>query len=55
MGADPFDIQVLTPMRKRSFWGVERLNTILQQYLNPPDKSKEENNMGISFFVLETK
>ena len=33
--AAPFDIQVLTPMRK-GLLGVERLNGILQQYLNPP-------------------
>lgn len=39
--AKPFDIQVLTPMRK-GLLGVERLNNILQQYLNPPDKDKEE-------------
>ena len=39
VGADMFDIQVLTPMRK-GLLGVERLNTILQQYLNPPDKAK---------------
>ena len=33
--ATPYDIQVLTPMRK-GLLGVERLNSILQQYLNPP-------------------
>ena len=32
--ADPYDIQVLTPMRK-GLLGVERLNTILQEYLKP--------------------
>lgn len=36
-----YDIQVLTPMRKGSL-GVETLNKILQQYLNPPDKKKNE-------------
>ena len=35
------EIQVLTPTRK-GLLGVERLNFILQQYLNPPDKSKRE-------------
>ena len=30
--AEPYDIQVLTPMRK-GLLGVERLNVILQQYL----------------------
>ena len=33
------DIQVLTPMRK-GLLGVERLNEILQHYLNPPDPEK---------------
>lgn len=39
--AAPFDIQVLTPMRK-GLLGVERLNGILQQYLNPPSSDKKE-------------
>ena len=40
--ATPFDIQVLTPMRK-GLLGVERLNDILQQYLNPPTPDKKEH------------
>ena len=40
--ATPFDIQVLTPMRK-GLLGVERLNGILQQYLNPPASDKKEH------------
>lgn len=43
--AEPFDIQVLTPMRK-GLLGVERLNNILQQYLNPPDETKREKEHG---------
>lgn len=39
--ATEYDIQVLTPMRK-GLLGVERLNEILQQYLNPPGKGKKE-------------
>ena len=39
--AEPYDIQVLTPMRK-GLLGVERLNVILQQYLNPPETGKKE-------------
>ena len=35
VNAKPYDIQVLTPMRKGAL-GVERLNGILQRYLNPP-------------------
>lgn len=41
VNAQPYDIQVLTPMRK-GMLGVERLNSILQEYLNPPAKSKRE-------------
>ena len=47
--AKPFDIQVLTPMRK-GLLGVERLNHILQQYLNPPDKDKVEKEHGDMVF-----
>ena len=47
--ATPYDIQVLTPMRK-GLLGVERLNGILQQYLNPPDKSKREKEHGDMVF-----
>lgn len=42
--AGPFDIQVLSPMRKGAL-GVERLNSILQQYLNPPDQRKQEKEL----------
>lgn len=47
--AEPFDIQVLTPMRK-GLLGVERLNQILQRYLNPPDPSKKEREYGQGLF-----
>lgn len=42
--ADPFEIQIMTPMRKGAL-GVERLNSILQEYLNPksPDKAERES------------
>jgi len=49
VGAAPYDIQVLTPMRK-GLLGVERLNQILQEYLNPPDKQKEEKEFGDRLF-----
>ncbi len=39
--ADKMDIQVMTLMRK-GLLGVERLNQILQNYLNPQDGSKKE-------------
>lgn len=41
VNAAPYDIQVLTPMRKGSL-GVESLNPIIQRYLNPADPSKKE-------------
>ncbi|MDD3337926.1 MAG: ATP-dependent RecD-like DNA helicase [Lachnospiraceae bacterium] len=47
--AEPFDIQVLTPMRK-GLLGVERLNKILQEYLNPPEASKKEKTHGEGLF-----
>lgn len=47
--ATPYDIQVLTPMRK-GLLGVERLNTILQQYLNPPGQEKKEREHGQGLF-----
>lgn len=57
--ATPYDIQVLTPMRK-GLLGVERLNGILQQYLNPPMKHKLEKEHGDIIFregdkVMQTK
>ncbi len=47
--ASPFDIQVLTPMRKGKL-GVETLNGILQRYLNPPNPSKQECQVGDALF-----
>ena len=47
--AKPFEIQVLTPMRK-GLLGVERLNQILQRYLNPPDPSRKEKEIGQGLF-----
>lgn len=47
--ATPYDIQVLTPMRK-GLLGVERLNNILQKYMNPPEKGKREKEHGQSLF-----
>lgn len=47
--ASPFDIQVMTPTRK-GLLGVERLNVILQRYLNPPDPKKEEKEANGRIF-----
>lgn len=49
VGATSFDIQVLTPMRK-GLLGVERLNSILQEYLNPPEQGKTEKEFGDHLF-----
>ena len=49
VNADAMDIQVLTPMRKGTL-GVEQLNQVLQQYLNPPDSNKKEHQAGNTIF-----
>lgn len=49
VNATEYDIQVLTPMRK-GLLGVERLNNVLQMYLNPPDPSKREKEYGTVTF-----
>ncbi|MHB8128752.1 MAG: SF1B family DNA helicase RecD2 [Mobilitalea sp.] len=49
VNATPFDIQVLTPMRKGEL-GVERLNQILQQALNAPSKEKREKEYHDTVF-----
>ena len=47
-------IQVLTPMRK-GLLGVERLNRILQEYLNPPAKDKKEKVAVLEELKNETR
>ena len=47
--AKPYDIQVLTPMRKGEL-GVERLNQVMQQYLNPPSDEKKEKEVAFGLF-----
>ena len=47
--ATEYDIQVLTPTRK-GLLGVERLNGILQMYLNPESPSKREKEYGGTIF-----
>ena len=59
VNASEYDIQVLTPMRK-GLLGVERLNVILQKYLNPPSPEKREKEYGDTIFregdkVMQTK
>lgn len=45
----PYDIQILTPMRKGEL-GVERLNQVMQQYLNPPSDEKKEKEIAFGLF-----
>ena len=49
LGLNASDIQVLTPMRRGSL-GVEALNVLLQERLNPPSKEKEEVRFGDMLF-----
>ena len=45
VGASSSEIQVLTPMRK-GVMGVENLNRVLQNAVNPPGRGKAELNRG---------
>ena len=49
VNADPLEIQVVTPMKK-GLLGVERLNAMLQRYLNPPSPEKKETEQGGRLF-----
>ncbi len=48
------EIQVMTPTRK-GILGVERLNSILQRYLNPPEDGKPEEEIRGRIFRLGDK
>ena len=57
--ADPMEIQVITPTRK-GVLGVEELNRMLQQALNPASAGKREYTLGNIIFregdkVMQTK
>ena len=59
VGCGPFDVQVLTPMKKGSL-GVYELNRFLQQVLNPASHEKNEYLYGDTLFregdkVMQTK
>lgn len=59
VNAQVYDIQVMTAMKKGSL-GVERLNLILQQQLNPPSKAKAEKEIEGRIYrvgdkVMQTK
>jgi len=49
VGTTPYDIQVLTPMRKGPL-GCEVLNGILQRYLNPAAPEKKEHMSGDTIY-----
>ncbi len=58
-GANPFDIQVLSPSRKGEM-GVENLNRIMQEYINPKTDGKFEITRGETVYrvgdkVMQTK
>lgn len=48
------DIQILTPMKKGAV-GVEKLNRVLQEYLNPPERTKAEKEYGDTIFRVGDK
>ena len=54
VGTQPYEIQVLTPMRKGKL-GVEVLNGILQKYLNPSSPTKRECQVGNTLFREQDK
>ncbi|SFB13011.1 exodeoxyribonuclease V alpha subunit [Acetitomaculum ruminis DSM 5522] len=47
--AEPFDIQILSPMRK-GVLGVDRLNQVLQEYLNPLEDNKKQKEYNGKIF-----
>ncbi len=54
VGATRNEIQVLTPMRQRVL-GVEHLNRVLQEALNPSNKGKAEKQYGDRIFRVGDK
>ena len=54
VNASPYDIQVLTPMRKGEL-GVENLNKVLQGYANPKSSAKNEKEFHGTLFREQDK
>lgn len=54
LNVKPYEIQVLTPMKKGTL-GVENLNAILQEKLNPPAPGKREVRRGETVFRVGDK
>ena len=51
---NPYDIQVLTPMRRGDL-GVEKLNVVLQSYMNPASFEKTEREFHGTLFREQDK
>lgn len=54
LNVDPFDMQIMTPQRKGAL-GVERLNQLLQERLNPKDSKKPEKEINGTLYRLGDK
>ena len=54
LGVDPFDIQIMTPQRKGAL-GVERLNQLRQEQMNPKSSRKTEKEIGGTLFRVGDK
>ncbi len=59
VGEDVFDVQILTPMKKGDL-GTINLNSLLQQYLNPPEEGRRQMEYHDIIFregdkVMQTK
>lgn len=54
LSVDPFEMQIMTPQRKGAL-GVERLNQLLQEKLNPKSSEKPEKEINGTLFRLGDK
>ncbi len=54
LSVDPFEMQIMTPQRKGAL-GVERLNQLLQEKLNPKSSNKPEKEINGTLFRLGDK
>ena len=54
LGVEPFDIQIMTPQRKGAL-GVERLNQLLQEQMNPKSSQKAEKEINGTLFRVGDK
>lgn len=54
LGVEPLEIQIMTPQRKGAL-GVERLNQLLQEQLNPKSSRKTEREINGTLFRVGDK